>query len=57
MSKHEEGGMTDLQYKGMLIDQIDKWETLLKLTETGDKEAVLRYIQRQIELIQRKLRF
>ena len=57
MSKHEEYGMTDYQYKCMLIDQQFKWKELLELAKTGDKEAVIRYIQEEIELIELKLRF
>lgn len=57
MTKHEESGMTDYQYKCMLIDQQFKWKELLDLAQSGDMESVIRYIQKEIELTERKMNF
>jgi hypothetical protein len=57
MSKYEESGMTDLQYKGMLIDEQEKWEEILALLQAEDTDAAIKYAQKMIELVERKLMF
>ena len=56
MCKNEESGMTDYQYKCMLIDQRKSWETLVKLVEAGDMEAVIQFVEEEIKTIEQKLR-
>lgn len=57
MRKNNEDGMTDYQYKCMLIDQRGKWEKLEELLQKGDTDAAIQYVREEIELIGLKLRF
>ncbi len=59
MSEYVEyGGMTDLQYKGMLIDQLNNWQDILKsLPDISENTAVREEIERQIKIIEEKMRF
>ncbi len=52
-----QGGMTNLQYKGMLVDILADWERLKRIAEAGSSaEDIQAEIVRQIEKINRKLR-
>lgn len=48
-------GMTDLQYKGMLIDQLRVWEELSVLVEEGSVEKIRDFVEEEIRVIQMKL--
>jgi len=53
----EEMGMTDIQYKGMLMDQLRVFKDILKLAvEHGDKE-IQEKVEEQIADIRVKLEF
>lgn len=50
-------GMTDSQYKGMLLDQLRDWKEVLKLaTEAGNIE-IQKKAEELIENINEKLKF
>ena len=57
MSEYVEyGGMTDLQYKGMLIDQLKNWQDILKsLPDISENTDVREKIERQIKIIEEKM--
>ena len=47
----EEMGMTDNQYKGMLLEDLENWEEVLELAKkANDKEVVVK-AEKQIEKI------
>ena len=49
-------GMTDMQYKGMLIDELNYWKECLELARKYDSnEAVIRHIENQIARINDKI--
>ena len=53
----EEMGMTDNQYKGMLLEDLENWEEVLELAKkANDKEVVVK-AEKQIEKINNKLKF
>lgn len=51
----EVNGMTDLQYKGMLLDQQQVWTDLLAFAEKAEKTEIMARIESQLKLIHRKL--
>ena len=52
-----EMGMTNEQYKGILIDQKDDWSRVLKMVEDRkDPEVIEKEIRHQIELLDEKLK-
>ncbi len=57
----EEMGMTNEQYKGMLIDQQMVWKDMIKLLMKEDDESArkvaLEKAREQLEIIGEKLRF
>jgi hypothetical protein len=53
----EEMGMTNEQYKGMLLDELEDWEEVLTLAEESGNEKIIAKAQKQIEKINEKLKF
>lgn len=53
----EEMGMTNEQYKGMLLDELEDWQEVLELAEENDDESVARKARKQIAKIDQKLKF
>lgn len=51
------GGMTNLQYKGMLLDQLADWKTVLKLAKDGKTEEVIEKAEEMMERITEKMKF
>ena len=51
------GGMTNEQYKGMLLDSLQPWKDVLQLAQEGDTQRIIQKAKAQISLINRKLRF
>ena len=51
------GGMTDLQYKGMLLDQLNDWQDILELAVRADNSEIQKVVKRKIAKINEKLRF
>lgn len=53
----EEMGMTNEQYKGVLLDQLYNWEEVLELANETKDEKLIKKIQKQIDIINEKLKF
>lgn len=55
--EEDEDDMTDMQYKGMLLDQLEDWQEILDLAiEHGDTEIQAK-AEKQISKINEKLKF
>lgn len=50
-------GMTDSQYKGMLMDQLQVWKRILDLAIAEKSAAIQEEVEKQIEVINEKLKF
>ena len=53
----EEMGMTNEQYKGMLLDDLEDWEEVLELAKEEDNQKVIAKAEKQIKKINEKLKF
>lgn len=53
----EEMGMTDAQYKGMLIDQMDDWQKVLDMATKAGNADIRAEAEKQIAKINEKLKF
>lgn len=53
----EEMGMTNEQYKGMLLDQLEDWEEVLELAIETSNAAIQKKAEKQIAKINEKLKF
>ena len=53
----EEMGMTNEQYKGILLDQMDVWEELLELAIAAGNTEIQKKVEKQIVKIRKKLKF
>jgi FMN phosphatase YigB (HAD superfamily) len=51
------GGMTNEQYKGMLLDSLQPWKEVLKLAQEAGNQKIIEKAKEQISLINRKLKF
>ena len=52
----EEMGMTNEQYKGMLLDELEHWTNVKEMAEKDHAAEILRYAEKQIEKINEKLK-
>lgn len=52
-----EMGMTNEQYKGILLDELEDWQEVLELAEKTQDDAVIKKAQKQIDKINAKLKF
>lgn len=50
-------GMTNEQYKGMLLDELEDWQEVLELAREANDEKVIRKAEKQIAKINEKLKF
>ena len=50
-------GMTNEQYKGMLLDELEDWEEVLELAKKSNDIEVQEKAQKQIAKIDKKLKF
>ena len=50
-------GMTNEQYKGLLIDQRQAWQDLKRLLEDGKEEEAREKVEKQLRNIEEKLEF
>ncbi len=57
MEDMESMGMTNEQYKGMLLDEMEDWQEVLELAEEEHNEKVIRKAKKQIAKINEKLKF
>ena len=53
----EEMGMTDNQYKGMLLDELEDWQEVLELAKEAGDIKVQKKAEKQIAKINQKLKF
>ena len=53
----EEMGMTNEQYKGMLIDQLRSWKRNLELALASNNQSIIKLSREQIEDLEEKLKF
>ena len=53
----EEMGMTDNQYKGMLLDQLEIWERILSMAKDAGNTDIQVEVEKQIAKINEKLKF
>lgn len=53
----EEMGMTNEQYKGMLIDQLRSWKRNLELALASNDQSIIKLSREQIEDLEEKLKF
>jgi hypothetical protein len=50
-------GMTDNQYKGMLLDELEDWQEVLELAREAKNEKIIKKAEKQIKKINEKLKF
>lgn len=50
-------GMTNEQYKGMLLDLQEVWEEVLELAKEANDTKVVKKVEKQIAKINEKLKF
>lgn len=50
-------GMTDNQYKGMLLDQLEDWRRILDLAIKAGNTEIQTEVEKQIAKINEKLKF
>lgn len=50
-------GMTDSQYKGMLLDQLEDWQEVLELAKEAGNTDIQGKAEKQIAKINEKLKF
>ena len=53
----EEMGMTNEQYKGMLLDQLEVWEEVIELAKEANDTKVIKKAEQQVAKIKNKLEF
>ncbi len=53
----EEMGMTNEQYKGMLLDELEDWQEVLELANEHNNTQIAKKAQKQIDKINGKLKF
>ncbi len=53
----EEMGMTNEQYKGILLDQLEDWREILELAIESNDKKIIKKAQQQIDKINEKLKF
>ena len=52
-----EMGMTNEQYKGMLLDELEDWQEVLELATEENNDKIIKKAKKQIEKINEKLKF
>ena len=50
-------GMTNEQYKGMLLDELEDWQEVLELAKQTGDEKIIAKAEKQISKINEKLKF
>ncbi len=53
----EEIGMTNEQYKGMLLDELEDWQEVLEIAKETDNQKIIKKAEKQILKINEKLKF
>lgn len=50
-------GMTDNQYKGMLLDQLEVWQRILDMAVEAGNSEIQKEVEKQIAKTNEKLKF
>ena len=50
-------GMTNEQYKGMLLDDLEDWQEVLEMAVTSENAEIQKKAEKQIAKINQKLKF
>lgn len=50
-------GMTNEQYKGLLLDELEDWQEVLELAQEENNKRVIKKAEKQIAKINEKLKF
>lgn len=53
----DEMGMTNEQYKGLLLDELEDWQEVLELAKEANNDKVIKKAEKQIAKINEKLKF
>ena len=53
----DEMGMTNEQYKGILLDELEDWQEVLELAEAEHNEKIIKKAKKQINKINENLKF
>ena len=53
----EEMGMTNEQYKGMLLDELEDWQEVLEIAKETDNDKIIKKAEKQIQKRNEKLKF
>ena len=53
----EEMGMTNEQYKGMLLDELEDWQEVLEIAKETDNDKIIKKAEKKIQKINEKLKF
>ena len=53
----EEMGMTNEQYKWMLLDELEDWQEVLEIAKETDNDKIIKKAEKQIQKINEKLKF
>ncbi len=53
----EEMGMTDNQYKGLLLDQLKDWRKILDMAIAAGNTDIQKEVEMQIAVLNEKLKF
>lgn len=53
----EDMGMTNEQYKGILLDELEDWEEVLEYAQEVQDTKVIKKAEKQIAKINEKLKF
>lgn len=57
MAERDSVGMTDAQYKGLLLDQLEDWQEVLDLAVEAGNTDIQAKAEKQIAKINEKLKF
>ena len=49
-------GMTNEQYKGMLLDELEDWQEVLEIAKETDNDKIIKKAEKQIQKINEKLK-
>jgi hypothetical protein len=53
----DEMGMTNEQYKGLLLDELEDWEEILVIAKEDKNDRIIAKAEKQIAKIQEKMKF
>lgn len=56
-ARMEEMGMTNEQYKGMLLDSLEDWQEVLEIAKEENDTRIIQKAEKQIAKINEKMKF